>query len=402
MFLPILLGATVTAHAVEPPVLSLQEALATALAGNPGLAQRRAETEARAAIPLQSGTLPDPSLTLEPGRAAMTQFRLGITQELPYPGKLKLQRSIAQQEAEASSLETGGAVLRLTAEVKQAWWRLFYLDRALSTVRRNQTVMRQLVEVAQTRYRVGQGLQQDVLLAEVELAKLLSMEAELEGQRRGAEARLNTLMYWPVAKAITLPMEVSELLPELPAEKELLDRAATRPEVLVRQRNIEAATNSLALARKDYRPDFMVGANYEWREGEADMKSVMLTMTLPIHTASRQDKAVDQRSAELMAQRFALQETEAQVAVEVATALADYQRARRQVVLLKTGVIPQANLSVVSMLAGYQVGKVDFLNLAQARVTLYEYETRYWQALSEARMALAQLDAAVGQEVVHE
>ena len=48
------------------------------------------------------------------------------------------------------------------------------------------------------------------------------------------------------------------------------------------------------------------------------------------------------------------------------------------------------------MQAGYQVNKVDFLNLVRAQITLYNYETRYWKLLASAKGALAKLTAAVG------
>jgi outer membrane protein TolC len=54
------------------------------------------------------------------------------------------------------------------------------------------------------------------------------------------------------------------------------------------------------------------------------------------------------------------------------------------------------------MLAGYQVNKVDFLNLISAQVTLYNYEINYWQMLSEANQALAKVIATVGAETIYE
>ena len=54
------------------------------------------------------------------------------------------------------------------------------------------------------------------------------------------------------------------------------------------------------------------------------------------------------------------------------------------------------------MLAGYQVNKVDFLNLVRAQITLYNHETRYWQALSMANQAKAKLAAAIGKETIDE
>lgn len=384
-------------------VLELDDAVALALEHNPARAARRAQANALASVPSQAGALPDPWLTAEPGRAAMNQVKLGVTQALPYPGKRGLARDAAQYEADAAALDVQETALALTLDVTRAWYRVFYLDRALEIHHRSLDVVRQFIGVAEARYRVGQGLQQDVLLAQLELSKLLDGEIGLVGERRGAVAALNALLYRPPATPVTLPAQVDEGLAPVAAEEALVERALmARPKRAMQQRQVDAATAQVALARKDYRPDFMLGANYEWREDDTDMRSVMLAMSLPLRAGSRQDRALDQRNAELLARRYELQDMEATLAADVVSARADYERAREQARLLKEGVLPQAAQTVASMLAGYQVGKVDFLNLAQARITLHEYETRYWQVLSDARTALARLVATIGEEHVYE
>lgn len=387
--------------AAEP--LSLEQAVSEALGANPALAAMKMQAQARQAVPAQQGTLPDPLLTLEPGRAAMAQFKVGLVQPLPYPGKLGLRSEAAEQLAEASQHGAAESALGVAAGVKQGWWRLFYLDRALEILRRNQEVMRQLISVTETRYRVGQGLQQDLLLAQLELSRLLEAEIGLNGQHRAAEARLNALMNRPVTQQVILPPQVGTELPAVADEAHLLALASrSRPQLAAQRAQVEAARTGVKLARKDYRPDFMVGANYEWREGREDMKSIMFAMSLPLRTGQRQDKALDQRNAELLAQRYTLSEQEIGIAADVAAARADYERNREQARLLKDGILPQASQTVASMLAAYQVGKVDFLNLARSQSTLYDYETRYWQSVSEAQAALARLIATVGEENIHE
>ena len=392
---------TAAAHAEAP--LTLETALTQALAANPGLQQRHEQAVASASLPQQAASLPDPWLTAEPGRADRSQLKLGITQVFPYPGKLSLAGEAARHAARAAHQQVAELALSLTAQVKQLWWRLFYLDRALEILRRNQGVMRRFISVAETRYRVGLGLQQEVLLAQLELSKLLESEIALAAERRVAEARLNALLYQAPATALELPAQVDTSLPVLRDEASLMDIAVqARPMLAAQRQQVQAAVTQVELARKDYRPDFMLGANYEWREGAADMKGVMFAMSLPRRSGSRQDRALDQRNAELLAQRYGLQDSEARLAAEVAAMRADYERAREQVRLLKGGILPQATQTVASMLSGYQVGKVDFLNLSQAQITLHDYETRYWLMVSEAHTALARLIATVGEEQVYE
>jgi len=416
-------GRTPVVHAASADrgaPLGLASAVAIALQGNPGLAVIEARVAALEQVPGQKGTLPDPRLlfnvmnlpvdTFSLSQEAMTQVQIGITQMLPFPGKLALQEEIAAFKAAAASNEVDEMRLRLARDVKTLWWTLFYLDRSLEIVQRNQALLRQLVTIALTKYKVGKGLQQDVLLAQVELSKLLDKEIALKGARRSWAARLNALLGQAVNRPVLLPEKVKESLPHPLAEAQLYRLAdASRPLFSALDKRIAAARGRLDLARKDYYPDFRLGAAYGFRRGvnpdgnnRADFATFMFSMNLPIHTASRLDKKVDQRTSELDRERYALTDERSRVEAAISMALADYERARGQVGLFRDGIIPQATQTVASMRAGYQVNKVDFLNLVRAQITLFNYETQYWKALSEANQALARLTAAVGKETVYE
>ncbi|MGB5305052.1 MAG: TolC family protein, partial [Gammaproteobacteria bacterium] len=176
-----------------------------------------------------------------------------------------------------------------------------------------------------------------------------------------------------------------------------------------KRQEVEAARTRRDYARRDRYPDFRLGAAYGFRDGDnpdgsarADFATLRMAMSLPLYAGRKQNKAIEQRSSELLNKHYALQDEFGKVQAEISSALADYQRASEQVQLFKTGIIPQARQSVASMLSGYQVNKVDFLNLVRAQITLYNYETQYWKSLSEANQALARLTAAVGEEVTSE
>ncbi|MGD2055443.1 MAG: TolC family protein, partial [Gammaproteobacteria bacterium] len=339
-----------------------------------------------------------------------TQLQFGIEQALPFPGKLGLKERAAEFDADAASSNVDEARLLLIRNVKQTWWQIFYLDRALETVTRNQNLLRQFVEIARTRYTVGEGLQQEVLLAQVELSRLFDRQVQLQGMRGEQAARLNALLAHGAGTPVVLPGEVNDVLARPQPEAKLYMRAeASRPLLEQRRQEIEAARARRDFAERDRYPDFSLGAAYGFRQGEnadgssrPDFASVRLGMSLPLYAGSKQDKAVDQRTSELLQKRYALQDEWNKVQAEIAAALADYQRASEQVQLFRTGIIPQARQSVASMLSGYQVNKVDFLNLVRSQVTLYDYETQYWKSFSEANQALARLAAAVGGEVSDE
>jgi len=409
----------------EESVLSLAEAERIALKVNPGLASMASRARAIAEIPPQVGTLPDPHLafdavnlpvdTFSVTQENMTQLRVGLSQEIPFPGKLRTREEAARFEAESAGFDVKETRLRLIRNVHISWWNLFYLDRALEIIGRNEKLLRQFIRIAETKYKVGKGLQQDVLLAQVELSKLLDINIQLVGARRDEEARMNALMNRPTHIAVHLPGKVEESLPRMPEESKLHQIALkARPLLASQSERIKAAEKKVNLAELDYYPDFKIGAGYGFRQGNntgrnnsrADFLTMGVSLNLPLYTGTKQDRALEQRKAEVAKENFSLQDIREAVWAEASTALADYNKTKDQASLFKTGIIPQASQTVASMLAGYQVNKVDFLNLVRSQITLYNFETQYWRALTSARQSLARLEAAIGkkinQEITHE
>jgi outer membrane protein TolC len=187
------------AHEVE-----LDQAVSLALGHSLELASIRAHSDAIRAASSYAGALPDPTLSLNAmnmptdtfslDQEPMTQMQVALSQSFPFPGKRKLRREAVEYQAAASDqmeTERRGAII---GDVRIAWWQLMSLDRALQIVEQNKDLMRDFVQIAQTKYRVGSGLQQDVLLAQLELSRLLGRELRLQGMRRSSRARLNSLM----------------------------------------------------------------------------------------------------------------------------------------------------------------------------------------------------------------
>ncbi|MGR9043709.1 MAG: TolC family protein [Gammaproteobacteria bacterium] len=415
----LLLLLNTTVQAGGPDVLTLQAAIELAMQDNPGLAQIKARAQAMAAVPSQVGALPDPVLsfnalnlptdTFDTRQEPMTQMQFGLSQTIPFPGKLSLREQAASYEAAAAIQDVEEARNWLLRNVKNLWWQIFYLDRAVQIVDSNKTLLKQFIQIARTKYEVGEGLQQDVLLAQLELSRLLDQQLKLNNAWLNSAARLNSLLNKVPNSPISLPDAAEQQLPALLTETELYRQADESRALLAAKREaIHAAESRLELAKKDYYPDITVGAAYSGRDDtvsgaeRADFFSMKLSMSVPIFAGRKQAKAVDQKTRELMQQQYALQDEHNNVRVQIAQAYNDFHRAKEQFLLFKTGIIPQARQTVASMLAGYQVNKVDFLNLVRSQMTLFDYEMQYWNVFAEANQALAQLTASVGKEEIYE
>ncbi|GAV20611.1 cobalt-zinc-cadmium resistance protein CzcC precursor [Mariprofundus micogutta] len=397
--------------------LTLKQAEALALTSNPALHAADSNAVAMATIPSQVSSLPDPTLSLNAmnlpvdsfstTQENMTQLQLGISQSLPFPGKLALKAEAAESLAGAAASNRDELRLLLLRNVRIHWWNLAYLDKALMLVQSNQALLRNLVRVSEAKYKTGSGLQQDVLLAQLELSHLLERELSLKTQREFQVAELNALLGRDSVAALTLPEQLPEIIKVTPNIIALKQWARdNRPMLTSLNRHVDAADSMVALAEKNYYPDFKLGAVYGVRQGinpvsrqsRSDLGSIMLSMTLPIYTGNKQDRAVDQRKAEKAKAEYSWQDGVNRVNAEIDAAAADLRITREQLSLFKQGIIPQARQTTASMLAGYQVNKVDFLNLVRAQLAEFNNDIQYWQLYARAAQAEARLAAASGKK----
>lgn len=404
----------------EENVLTLKAATELTIQSNPDLAQMRARAQALAAIPSQVGTLPDPEISFSARNLAvdsfntaqdnMTQLGPGISQQFPFPGKLALREEAATFDAAAALENVTEAKWWLLRHVKHVWWQIFYLDHALLIVENNQHLLRQFIQIARTKYEVGKGLQQDILLAQLELSNLLDQQLRLRNSRQNTVAQLNALLGRAANLPIRLPDDVAETLPAVISEEALYQEAEHYRALLAAKReSVNAAQARLDLAKRDYYPDFNLGAYYGFRRDQpatglnrSDLLTLNLSVRVPIFLHRKQAKAVDQRSSELLQHQYALEDEWNNVRMQISQNYHDFQRAKEQMILFKSGIIPQAQQTVASMLAGYQVSKVDFLNLIRSQISLLNHELQYWNAFTEANQALAKLTAAIGKEEIYE
>ena len=414
-FVVLLLTAAASAAEERCEQLSTAQAVADATADNPGLAAIRARYQALATLPAQQSALPDPVLSLgalnlptdsfDFAQENMTQMQVGISQKFPFPGKLGLKKESASLEAEAALQEIDEARLLLVKNTRTTWWDIFYLEKSLEIVRSNQDLLRATVAAARTKYEVGKGLQQDVLLAQVELTKLMDRELTIANAVAKKKASLAALLARPAdSSCFTLANQASELiLPTVLPVSTLQAMALTsRPGLLALEKKTAASQSRIELAHKEYYPDFTVGAAYGYRQDSpdgrdrSDLATFKISMNLPIWSGSKQDQAVAQRTSESLAAQHKVQAFKDRLLAEIASQFSEFSSTSSQSELFRTSLIPQAEQTAAAMLKGYQVNKVDFLNVVRAQLALYNYKITYWHHLSSAFKALAGLEAATG------
>lgn len=409
--LVMLLPIALTPISAAEEMLRLQPLIQEALAVNPEIRAEAKKWDAAKERPPQAGSLDDPMLSFEienlPTHSFaftqedMTMKKLGLSQSFPFFGTLDLRSEVAHREANAIGQGYQDKRNEIVRRVKEAFYDLYAIDRSLEVVEKNRELLREFVKIAETKYSVGKGVQQDVLKAQVELSKLLDEQIRLEQSRQAAEARLNAILNRPPHTPLGRTEEASKV--ELTMGlKELQTRALeNRPLLKGLQEEIERSKAANALARKRYFPDLTMSVGYAFREDSAmvrrsDFFSAGFAINIPLYFKTKQDRQVAETAALINSAREQYQAARNEVFSMVKGLTADIEKGRKLLDLLETGLIPQARLSLDSAVAGYQVGKVDFLTMLDNQITLFNFEKEYYRTMGEYQTSLAKLEWVVG------
>jgi len=335
----------------------------------------------------------------------MTMKEFSVSQKLPFPGKRPLMREMAEKEAEAVSTEIQGKIHQVIKEIKTAYYELSHVYRATEVIQRNKEILETFARIAESRYSVGEGIQQDVIKAHVEVSKMLDELIMLGQKKRALEAKINILLNRPPEVKLGKPQEV--IFRQFPLTIEELQKMALEmnPTLKGMKKMIEMKQKAYDLAKREYFPDFNLKFSYGQRDSTPDgisrmnMLTGMIEVNIPIFYKSKQDRKVAETKADIQVAEAQYRAMKNEVLFMITDMVSMVQRVERQLDLYKTGIIPQASLQINSAMSAYRVNKADFMTLLDSQMTLYKYELEYHQALTEYEKNVAGLGAVIGKQL---
>ncbi|MGH9446311.1 MAG: TolC family protein, partial [Terriglobia bacterium] len=257
------------------PATALSDLTQEAERNNPKILAARRAWQAATQVPSQVSTLPDPKVVVQNmsvgsprpfagfTNSNFAYVGFGISQDLPYPGKLRLKGEIAHRSAVASQDHYELVRREVIEQVKAAYFELSYIQQTLNVLHRDQQLLAEVEKIAEARYRVGQGNQQDVLKAQLQETKLLC-DVQLYDQQKGTfEARLKQILNRPPDSA-DLATEAMTQTPFAYTFDQLRSLVASQnPAVRAQEDTVTRQGLGVELARKDFYPDFNV--QYMWQ-----------------------------------------------------------------------------------------------------------------------------------------
>ena len=402
---------TSAAYAESLPGGNVESLLAIAREGSPDVRMVRLEAEAARERIGPAGALPDPFLrvelenitrngtqgaTLSPANVGDTKYLLA--QPLPFWGKRDLKRDIAAAEADQAGGRAADTWAEVAGRIKGLYAQYWLTHRAVQLTRENIDLSRQLEQIAQVRYAGGLAAQQDAIRAQVERSTLDNELVGMETDYRQQAAFINAML----ARNANAPLAEPSALRPLPARLDaarLSERLVERnPQLAIEAARIDGAEKSRDLAYRNNFPDFIVGVQPMQVGDRVDQWNLMLELNIPLQQGTRRSQ---ERESERMLEAASVRKEALghRLHGELSGAVASLEAARMTEEITRNRLLPQAELTFKSALAGYETGKVDFATLLDAQRQIRNAKLALLRAQASQQQRLADIERLLGEDL---
>jgi cobalt-zinc-cadmium efflux system outer membrane protein len=410
----IILSAVIVTRAQDAPPPSQPEKLADLIAeaerNNPQIQAARHGWQSAQEVPTQVSTRPDPQFVLQHvsvgsprpfagyTNSDFAYVGLGISQDLPYPGKLRLRGEIAKKDAEVTQQKYESVGRMVQVAVKTAYFQLGFLFKQRMILDGDGQLLQEVEQAAEARYRSGMGMQQEVLQAQLERTKLLREITMNQLEAGKMQAELKQLLNRPQSSPDVETTELSDTTNPYTYDQLLAAAKTNNPEIAGAQKMIEKQGLQVDLARKDFFPDFNL--QYMWRRTDPTQfrayYSVTLGVRFPIYRGRRQQPELAQAEADRSQAKSDFENQMQQTAFQLRQQFLSAEKSEELLKIYREGLLPQARAELQAGMAAYQSNRQDFQALLASFLDVLKFDEEYWQTISEHETALAQMEEITG------
>jgi outer membrane protein TolC len=279
------------------------------------------------------------------------------------------------------------------------YFELWYVQQASILNRENFRLMKQFLNAISTKLGTGETSQQDVLKASIELSKADIALLALRQKELSAKAMLMSMLNRSSKDTIgyaTIAEEIA-VLPSLDSMQQLAIRL--RPMLKHDSAGIHESTTMIALAKKEYYPDFTVGLRYDTSpEKKFNGWTISAGITLPFApwTIAKADSRLQEAEISLEKSQANLNATRNMIITNINDLYFKALANKQQLESFQKSILPQTRQSLEASLTAYQSGRTDFLMLLDSYRMLVEMTMEFYMVRMQFEQTLAQLDKEVG------
>lgn len=385
-----------------------------ALLNNPEIKASENKYLALTKIPSQEGSLPNPIIGGKIKNVSFDEITIGddprsdiqvfFSQEIPFPGKLSSKEKVALENAESQRWITEAITRKIVADLKSAYYDWFFINKSIEITEKNKELLSKFAKIAEVKYEVGNGIQQDVLKAQVEVSGFIERLQLLNEKKQSIEFKIKKILNRPLNSQLGKPQKVEKTEINLNIDEISNITIEQAPLLKSSLEVIDSREESLNLAKKQYLPDFIAGATYFNRSGGSgnldDIWQLSLGLRVPLYFWKKERFGVEEAGFNLVEAKENHDAIEDNLLFQVKDSFISAETAENLLELYSNGIIPQSSLSLESAISGYQVGDIDFLTLLNNIITLFNFELEYYDQLTAYQKALVKIEEISGVEII--
>ena len=382
---------------------TLSRCLETAARQNPRLRAASSACQAARARVQQAVALPQPELNLDYdlqprpfafGRSG--ESYVGVSQAIPWPGKMILNGRIARREAREVNVDLDAVRLELFSEVKAAFFELLLAVNNEKLVRENVGLARDFFARARAKFESGDAAKIEMLKAKVEMARAENDLSLAANWLFRARVQLNSLLNRPADAPLLLQGELKPPPLQIGREDCLAQALARRPDI-VRARIAEKRLSlQMNLAQLAFLPDFQLGVSRHRINGETSTWDVGISVLIPLWFWQPLKGEIAETRANLERGRAAREEIERAIVRDVEQAWQTVATLDRHIQFFEEQVLQEAEEVYRKTMFSYQEGEIGYMELLEAQRTLVNIKREYAQALFQGQNSRIELEKSLG------
>ena len=398
---PSVLGSSETEEL--PNAITLQEAVARALANNPGINAARIDVDIEKARG-ESAALPTPfRLDAEVenfgGTDSVSGFdsaetTLQVSKVLELGNKQQYRSDLGDAKVSLAQIESAVRELELTAEVSRQYADLLRIPSQVDLVAESVEISDRTLQIVQRRVAIGRASEAEQSSAVVALLRTKLIGQRLQYVMAGARVNLSTL-WGSTTPDFTYVAGDIDSLPPLPVYEELKARLSGNPELrrIASNSRVLDARRQLAQARR--RPDIELSAGVRHLAATDDM-AMLVSLSMPFGSGSRADSFVSTAGMEIT--KLPMTRNQRQLSVQAAL-FGFYQTLlskRSELNALRDEIIPEAERAVQFYERGFDLGSKTLLELTAAQERLLTLRSEALDAATSYHLTLIELESLLG------
>lgn len=386
--------------------LTLRDAIASALLGNPELARFGYDVRAAEARVVQAGLWENPELDIEIENFAgsggfdgtdAAEVTLMLSQTFPLGGDIERRQELARLHGQLAGWDYEATRVALLAEVTQRYVDVLVAQQRIDLAQESLDLAVQIANSIDRRVEAGDAPAVERSRAAVPVA---TARIELDRAMRDLETtHVRLALTWgsSTPQFEEVQGDLEQVMP-IPAASELTVLISQNPEVARWAVEIASRQAEVELTRAEAKPDLTAGLGYRWFN-ESDDNALVAGFSIPF-------PVFDRRQGDILAARFGVasahnqqQAIELKVTAALASTYARLVNAHDEAVALRDHAIPPSEAAYRDIRQAYDGGNLGYLDVLDAERTLIDLRRKYLDALAEYHSAAAELEGLIGQSL---